>query len=307
VTEPVSSALAGSRPLRVLEESFEHGRLAHALLLQGASLETLDEACRALSARLLETAAPTKHPDFFPIRPANKMRRIGVDETRALIRNLTQTANQGGRKVAAVYEADRFNPQAANAFLKTLEEPPADTTIFLLTTRPYDLLPTIRSRCLLLSFPAEQDRVADPRWRQWLDDYAGLITLAGRGANRSSAPELLLGAYGLITRFQGIKDSLAKEAWKEFKQTLPETMTEEQVIALETGYMKSLRARLLAEIEEATRNAALAAEDSQSAGRRLDRAVALLEKSAGLLEVNFQETAALEFFLLSSLRVWARN
>lgn len=291
----------------MLEESFDQGRLAHALLLQGASLETLDEACRTLAARILETKNPTKHPDFFTIRPANKMRRISVDETRTLIRDIAQTANQGGRKVAVVYEADRFNVQAANAFLKTLEEPPSNTTIFLLTTRPYDLLATIRSRCLLLSFPADQDRIADPQWRQWLDDYASLIELATRGANRSSAPELLLGAYGLITRFQGIKDTMAKEAWKEFKKTLPETMTDDQVVAMETGYMKSLRARLLAEIEESTRNAALSSEDSLTAGRRLDRAIALLEKSAGLLEVNFQEPAAMEFFLLSSLRVWARS
>ncbi len=234
------------------------------------------------------------------------MRRISTDEIRELNRNIQQTSNRGGAKVAVVFEADRLQPQAANAFLKTLEEPPAETTIFLLTTRPYDLLPTIRSRCLLVNFPADQDRIASVEWKQWLSDYSALLDLAGRGANRSTAPELILGAYGLMTRFVGIKNDLSGAAWKEFKQTLPESMTDEQVVAMETGYMKSLRGRMLSEIEEQTRNAALDTEDLATAGRRLDRAVQLLEKSAGLLEVNFQEAAALEYFLLSSLRVWAR-
>ncbi|MBK1857373.1 DNA polymerase III subunit gamma/tau [Cerasicoccus arenae] len=298
---------AESKSLHVLEEAFAQGRLAHALLFQGASLETLDESCRALAKRLLGAKDAATHPDFFSVRPANKMRRIGVDEIRAVNRNIQQTANQGGRKVAVIYEADRLQLQAANAFLKTLEEPPADTTIFLLTTRPYDLLATIRSRCLLVNFPAEQDRIPSPEWREWLSDYGTLLELASRGANRSSAPELILGAYGLITRFVGIKDALASAAWKEFKKTLPETMTDEQIVAMETGYMKSLRGRMFAEIEEQTRNAALQSDDLATSGRRLDRAVQLLEKSAGLLEVNFQEPAALEYFLLSSLRVWARS
>ncbi len=241
------------------------------------------------------------------MRPANKMRRISTDEIRELNRNIQQTSNQGGGKVAVIFEADRLQTQAANAFLKTLEEPPAETTIILLTTRPYDLLATIRSRCLLVNFPADQDRIPSPDWKQWLADYATLLELAGRGANRSSAPELILGAYGLITRFVGIKNELSGAAWKEFKQTLPESMTDDQVVAMETGYMKSLRGRMFSEIEEQTRNAALHTEDIGSAGRRLDSAVQLLEKSAGLLEVNFQEAAALEYFLLSSLRIWARS
>ncbi|WP_269537916.1 hypothetical protein [Cerasicoccus fimbriatus] len=303
----MNETVDANSPLTVLQDAFAQGRLAHALLLQGASLETLDDGCRQLASRLLNTPEPASHPDFFSVRPSNKMRRIGTDDIRDLNRNIQQTSNQGGAKVAVIYEADRLQTQAANAFLKTLEEPPAETTIFLITTRPYDLLATIRSRCLLVNFPADRDRIQSADWKQWLADYSTLLELAGRGANRSSAPELILGAYGLITRFVGIKNELSGEAWKEFKLTLPESMTDDQIVAMETGYMKSLRGRMLAEIEEQTRNAALQTEDTNGAGRRLDQAVQLLEKSAGLLEVNFQEAAALEYFLLSSLRVWARS
>ncbi len=284
-----------------------NGRLAHALLFQGASLETLDEACRVLAGKLLKTPTPATHPDFFIVRPANKMRRIGTDDIRALNRSIQQTSNQGGGKVAVIFEADRLQAQAANAFLKTLEEPPKETTIFLLTTRPYDLLATIRSRCLLVNFPADQDRIPSPDWKHWLQDYGDLLTLVGNGVNRSSAPEIILSSYGLITRFVGIKNELSSTAWKEFKQTLPENMEDDQVVAMETGYMKTLRGRMFAEIEEQTRNAALQSEDTADAGRRLDSVVQILEKAAGLLELNMQEAAALEHFLLSSLRVWARS
>lgn len=296
-----------STALGVLERALSQGRLAHALLLQGARLETLDNACLTLSGQLLGAKDPARHPDFFALRPANKMRRIGVDPTRELIRQVQQTSNQGGRKVAVVYEADRFMPQAANAFLKTLEEPPADTTLFLLTTRPYDLLPTIRSRCLLLNFPAERDRVDDPDWREWREDYGKLLALAAE-PSRETASDLILGAYGLINRYLGIQNELADTAWKEYKSRhLPEGLADEQVVALETGYRKTLRARLLAEIEEQTRESALDCDDAAAGGRRLDRAVQLLEKVTGLLEVNLQEGAALEFFFLANLRSWARG
>lgn len=299
--------IAQNNPLSILEVALANGRLAHALLFQGAGLETLDEAARALAGKLLTTGKAAQHPDYFCVRPANKMRRISTDDIRALNRSIQQTANQGGRKVAVVFEADRLQTQAANAFLKTLEEPPPDTTIVLITTRPYDLLPTIRSRCLLVNFPTEQDRIASAEWRQWLQDYGDLLSLVSSGVSRNSAPEMILSSYGLITRFVGIKDNLSSAAWKEFKATLPETLEDDQLVAMETGFMKSLRGRMFAEMEEQTRNAALQTDDIALAGRRLDSVVQLLEKSAGLLELNFQEAAALEHFILSSLRIWARN
>ena len=72
---------------------------------------------------------------------------------RRLIDDLQKTSNQGGHKVAIIYEAERMNKESANAFLKTLEEPPSDTILFLLTHRPYDLIDTIKSRCLTYRIP----------------------------------------------------------------------------------------------------------------------------------------------------------
>lgn len=81
------------------------------------------------------------------------------------------SANVAPRKVAIVHECDRMNLPAANIFLKTLEEPPANTTLLLLTTRPYALLPTIRSRVLLFRFPATGVTIEHAGFPAWLADY----------------------------------------------------------------------------------------------------------------------------------------
>ena len=107
------------------------------------------EIVRAIAATLLETERdPFEHPDCFILRPQGKARMIKIgsesdrsggewpkNSMRRLVIDIQKTANQGGRKVGIVFEADRMNVQSANAFLKTLEEPPAGTTLFLLTSR----------------------------------------------------------------------------------------------------------------------------------------------------------------------------
>jgi DNA polymerase III delta prime subunit len=94
---------------------------------------------------------------------------------RWLIRFLRRRAYQGAYKVAVIADAHRLNTAAANAFLKTLEEPPPDTVIFLLTTGTEGMLPTILSRCQKIRF--------DP-WAE--DELAGLLMDIG-GAGRDEA------------------------------------------------------------------------------------------------------------------------
>ncbi len=82
------------------------------------------------------------------VRPRKKSRIISVDEIRNLEQTLYLAAPGGACKVGVIVEADRMNDQAANAFLKTLEEPPQNTLLLLLTANPQRLLPTILSRCV---------------------------------------------------------------------------------------------------------------------------------------------------------------
>lgn len=103
------------------------------------------------------------NPFFMPGFAATSFVRIGDPEKpgemtiRSLIHFLRRRAFQGKYKVAIVADSHRFNPQAANAFLKTLEEPSENTVIFLLTTSTDGMLPTILSRCQKIGFKPFSD------------------------------------------------------------------------------------------------------------------------------------------------------
>jgi DNA polymerase-3 subunit delta' len=87
---------------------------------------------------------------------------IRVDEVRTVIERLHRTRGRAGHRVVIVDPIDDCNPSSANALLKILEEPPADTTFFLISHRPGSLLPTIRSRCHALALrPLADEQVRE--------------------------------------------------------------------------------------------------------------------------------------------------
>ncbi len=118
----------------------------------------------------VETRIPT-HPDFhYVCKPEDRSYipislLVGDKEDRSeagLCYNLSLSAYMGGRKVAVIDDADYFNVEGANALLKTLEEPPANTIIILIGTSATKQLPTIRSRCQIFRFaPLATDDVAE--------------------------------------------------------------------------------------------------------------------------------------------------
>ncbi len=90
------------------------------------------------------------HPDLQIIRPSGAW--IKIDQIRELQQRIIYRPLEGVRKVYILTEAERLNLEAANCLLKTLEEPPADSVLILLTTNLEGLLPTIRSRCQIIPF-----------------------------------------------------------------------------------------------------------------------------------------------------------
>jgi len=132
--------------------TIEMGRLGHSYLLTGDHPESLEQLALGLAGQVLN-AAPQEHPDFHAVRPQSKSRQITVEQIRELERELYLRPFMAPVKVAVIFDADRMclgGASAANAFLKTLEEPPAHTLILLTSGRPALLLPTIISRCLRL-------------------------------------------------------------------------------------------------------------------------------------------------------------
>ena len=319
---PWPPALDGTPTVTVIERAINRQRLAHSLLLHGENLATLAIVAHAIADRLLndprqnpQNFPPKQHPDFHALRPAGKMRLIDVGSTRELIGKMQISCAISTRKVAVIYEADRMNTPAANVFLKTLEEPTPSTTILLLTTRPYALLPTIRSRCLHFRFTdsgsealIDADEATQKLWRSTRTDYAAwLQQLAAGKPDKRTIADQVMGVYGLITRFNAILGAATETIWKTQQAKLPEDLDDDEQIAIETGIANGIRQKLFIEIEQATRTFAqerlLAGDDSVR--RALTASIEKLEHNAGLLRVNFNESAAFEDFLLTSLRLWS--
>src|SRR5262249_50047185 len=98
-----------------------------------------------------------KAREIFVARPESKSRRIVTAQIRALEHALQMRASNGRRKVAIIPDADRLQTEAANAFLKTFEEPPKDSLLLLLTVLPEALPETILSRCIAIPLASDGD------------------------------------------------------------------------------------------------------------------------------------------------------
>lgn len=165
--------------------SLAEARLGHALLLSGAARMGKGEVATRLAQRLLcptpaadglacgrcracQLFAAGTHPDFrltsfIPVEKGDKLRsEIIVDQMRDLGHWFSLTPQMSGAQVALITPADAMNPSAANALLKTLEEPSRDRYLLLVTDRPGRLPATIRSRCQRLEFrpPAADEAMA---------------------------------------------------------------------------------------------------------------------------------------------------
>src|SRR3954469_10673573 len=321
---PWPAALAGTPVIAVIERAIGRQRLSHSLLLQGDDLGALVGVAHAIADRLLNPPDATArfavkdHPDYLSLRPRGKMRiiPIGKNESpepgsmREFLPKLYMTPAVAPQKVAIIYEADRMNTESSNAFLKTLEEPPRNTTLLLLTTRPYALLPTIRSRVLNFRFPSTSTPLAADGWGAWLEDYRDWLGRLTEGApDKTQVADHVFTLYGLVARFGAVLDFATEAIWKEQKEKLPDTLSDEEEAAIETGIANGLRSRLFAEIEQATRLFARPKlkDGDASIRRAVVAAVEKLEHDVGLLRLNLNESAALEDFLLCSLRLWTKR
>lgn len=317
---PWPDALVGTPAIAVIEQAISRQRLSHSLLLHGDDFETLVAVAHGIADRLLNgepgrravaTFPTEQHPDCFSLRPTGKMRQISAQATRDLIAKVQVSPAVAPRKVAILHEVDRMHVTAANVFLKTLEEPPANTTLLLLTNRPYALLPTIRSRVLHFRFPSAAAAIAADGWTPWLDDYRAWLGRLSVGitSDKAAIADHIFVLYGLVARFGAVLDFATAEVWKRQKEKLPDDLDDDEQVAIETGIANGLRSRLFVEIEQATRTFALPrlTAGDETIRRALVGAIEKLEHDVGLLRLNLNESAVLESFLLASLRIWTRK
>jgi DNA polymerase III subunit delta' len=188
-------------------------RLARFLLTVEGAADTLDPAP---GHPALPRIAALAEPRLKLIRRGHDLTgreprlrsRIAVDEVRALAGFFGLTAADGGRRVAIVDAADEMTPNAANALLKLLEEPPAKAVLLLVAHRPASLLPTIRSRCRMLQCaplgPADLAAALAQAGVETATEAGALAALAGGSAGRAVALAAMDGAAayaGLVALF----------------------------------------------------------------------------------------------------------
>lgn len=169
---------------------------------------TADESPEQIAAQVAAGAYPNLFVLRRTLRDTGKGYNsvIRVDEVRHFVEQLHMTRGRAGHRIALIDAMDDANAAAANALLKILEEPPADTTFLLISHRPGALLPTIKSRCFPLALrPLEDRAVADilsATVSAPADALATAVSLAG-GCPRRGFEALLLSDTGSLAALRG--------------------------------------------------------------------------------------------------------
>lgn len=309
-------AFSAREALEYLVNAYRHQRLPHSFLFSGEE----GSGKRQLTARFFEAVNQQTfdphHPDYHQVDPESKSRRILVDQIRSLENALRMKAARATWKVGLINDADRLMAQAANAFLKTLEEPPAHSVLILATALPEALLETIRSRCVHVPLRRLKPRELEPEAAAILDRVArycagGDLSVAGSLRLARGFEESL---NRLRARIEAEHEDELKRQLESYQKTTDGSWVENEEVRLsaltESRYVKA-RSRLLFRLIELFGDALRATftgtgaslPEYQECTRRMGErwsAADLLERMRGLEQLqdhlgrNVQEALAIE-------------
>jgi DNA polymerase-3 subunit delta' len=311
--------------LEYLRRAHERGRLGHAYLISGSP----GSGKRGLASDLSNLVASAKSDDVFSspppgvflAEPESKSRRIVIDQVRALEHALQMRSGNGHRKVVIISDADRLQPQAANAFLTTLEEPPNDSLLILLSAMPEVLPDTILSRCVAVPLAAAEERT-------FSEEEEELVRLLGEAANSKGqgiqpAYQLARGFHRLVAQIrEAIQDENAAAlkrdearyrnttdgAWLDEREDYYKALTESQYVRQRARLLEILflwwSDVLRANTGVARRELPKAKKQIEALASRLKtpeilRRIRRLEELRDHLGRNIQEALAVEVAFLS--------
>lgn len=240
-----SSTDSVTRVLDDIRQSLDTGRLGHAYLISGPTRGAGGELATRMAQLVfcMEPGRPCgacsscrriaagRHPDVTRTEPQSKGRQILIGEIRNLNVRISRTAYEGGWKVGIVLDADRMNPSAANAFLKTLEEPPPRTLVLLVSNESHALMPTLLSRCQRV---AVQDEAGIPD-TPWMPQLRELLA--------QGAPGSVIDALGRASDYTAIVEGVMTEIEADEQEAQSDSEEDEEVV----------KARISAKVKEVER------------------------------------------------------
>lgn len=247
MTRSAWSRIVGQqRAVTFLRGVVESGRVSHAYLLVGPSGSGKATAARVFASALMcenggcgTCSACTRverrvHPDVRTVEPEGAAGYL-TEQVREIIHDVQLAPFEGDRKIYIVQSADLFNESSANAFLKTLEEPPPSVVI-ILTAHSYDaVLPTISSRCNVVRFRS-------------IPPSEAVALLGETGADPVEAAQALAAAGGVVVRARDfLRDPSRIAARDAILRTLKDLATMDELDVLDSA--KSLLAAVKAPLE----------------------------------------------------------
>jgi DNA polymerase-3 subunit delta' len=246
------------------------------------------------------------HPDFLTFPPDGPLRQIGIPQMRLLKERAQFKPLKGTRRVFLIDQADRAGEQAANSLLKTLEEPPDHLILIMTAENVYDLLPTIRSRSVILNFsPLANDEMQSFAAAKSLDNSERRIALSGGSPGIAATLDIELyqkRRASMLTLLKTGSGAASYAAWLPVSEALSRSKSEKLELHLKLLYDLLRDITLLHEGNQSIRNSDLRS-DLSALARRVSRrwiiqSVKGVDEIAGLLRRNIQKSIALDGLLM---------
>ena len=336
-----------SQGVQLLQRSLARGRLGHAYLFTGHQLEELETLARTL-AKTLNCLNPVKtngvatdccddclnckkiesgnHADVFWVRPESTLRQIKIDQitrrkdspARVVNEFVSLTPTESEYKICSLVAVDRLTEEAANAFLKNLEEPPRRSVLILLSTNPSRVLETILSRCLRLNFSSGVPVPPSADLSYWLQQFSSAAateqkSLFGRyrlldallpklHAIRTEVEETLT-ALSPLEKYADVEENLRKKWQKELDASIEAEYRyrRTEVLLLLQWWLRDVWFWTLAAGEELLHLPQIVGADEVAKRinpRQAQENLSVIEQTQRLLHSNVQEALALEVGLL---------
>jgi DNA polymerase III subunit delta' len=321
----IEMAFSCTAALEYLRRAHEQDRLAHAYLISGppgsGKQQLAAEITSLVNGTKVTDVFSAKAREIFVAQPESKSRRIVIAQVRDLEHALQMRAANDRRKVAIISDADRLQPQAANAFLKTLEEPPENSLLLLLSALPEALPETILSRCIEIPLApdgkhqarAEEDKLVKllqqtAREQSWSIQYAYRLAQEFQGLLRTIREQIQGGTDQALKQEQTRYKDSTDGAWLEEREEYYKALTESLYLQRRAGLIETLFAWwsdvLRASNNVAPRELPAAQKETAAMAERFNiadilRRIRCLEDLRDHLGRNIQEALAIEVAFLT--------